>query len=177
VTKANRDRGVLTERKVANYLRGHGFPNAERAVKTGLKTIDREVADPGDITGTPGLVWQVKALRPLVRAEREVVPWMRETERQRADANADLGILVVRRDQRPEPEWFAYLPVADLCGRIGGAYPAGLVELLHDRDALVVIPARLYLGDLVTLLRAQGWGTPATEPPGTDSPVALTALP
>lgn len=173
MTKAHRDRGVLTERKVANYLRAHGFPHAERAVKTGMRTIDRAVADPGDITGTPGLVWQVKALRPLVAAEREVVSWLHETERQRLDGKADLGVLVVRRDQRPESEWFAYLPLADLYGMRGLLLPGPLAEIL-ERDALVAMPVRLYLGDLVTLLRAQGYGDPLG--PATAAPV-MTALP
>lgn len=170
MTKANRDRGVLTERKVANYLRAHGFPHAERAVKTGMRTIDRAVADPGDITGTPGLAWQVKALRPLVRAEAEVVRWSHQTEQQRAEARADLGVLVVRRDQRAEAEWFAYVPLADLYALTGHrwtiAAPWG-----DDRAAAVAVPVRLYLGDLVTLLRSCGYGTPLDAQPATGGAV------
>jgi len=165
VTKADRDRGVVTERKLATYLREHGFPHAERAVKTGVVTRGRTVVDPGDITGTPGLVWQSKALRPITRAENEVLPWMRETEQQRAGAGADLGVLVLRRDQRPTEQWFAFLPMSDAFGRLGGAYPAALLELLDgDREALIARPVRFYLGDLVTLLRGAGWGDPIVEP-------------
>ena len=161
MTKAHRDRGVVTERMVAKYLREHGFANAERAVKTGVRTIDREVADPGDITGTPGLVWQVKALKPLTRAEATVPAWLAETEQQRAGASAALGILVVRRDQREPEQWFAFVPLADLYAAAGVEVPR---VLNVDRDAVVQQAARLYLGDLVTLLRSWGYGDPIVEP-------------
>jgi hypothetical protein len=178
VTKSHRDRGVVTEQLLARFLRGHGFPHAERAVRTGVRTADRTVADPGDITGTPGLVWQAKALKPITRAENNVLPWMVETEQQRADAGADLGVLVLRRDQRPPEQWFAFLPLADAFGRLGGAYPAALLDHLDDRETLVAWPARFYLGDLVTLLRGCGYGDPLTDPrPALEAPVPMTATP
>lgn len=179
MTKSDRDRGVVTERKLAIYLRAHGFPHAERAVKTGVRTRDRTVDDPGDITGTPGLVWQAKALRPLTRAENEVPAWMLETEQQRAGARANLGILVLRRDQRPTEQWFAFVPLVDLYGLRGLLLPGPLADIL-DRAALVAWPARLYLGDVVTLLRAVGYGDPLPEtvlPATGDSPVVMTATP
>jgi hypothetical protein len=180
VTKSDRDRGVVTERKLATFLREHGFPHAERAVKTGVVTRTRTVVDPGDITGTPGLVWQSKALRPLTRAENEVPAWMLETEQQRAGANADLGVLVLRRDQRPVEQWFGFVPLLDLY-RLRGVE---LLEPLHsataDRIVALTMPARLYLADLVTLLRSCGYGEALAEPlrPATDDgPALMTALP
>lgn len=185
MTKAHRDRGVATEQLAARFLREHGFPGAERAVKTGLRTVDRAVADPGDLTGTPGLVWQIKALKPLTAAENLVPRWMVETEQQRAAAHADLGLLVVRRDQRPAEQWFAFLPLPDLHG-LCGVTEDGRVRLDNpgpwgdDRDAFVRWPARLYLGDLVTLLRVCGYGDPLPAEPGPatgDGPVVMTAMP
>lgn len=173
MTKTHTDRGKVTERMLAIYLREHGFPNAERAVRTGVRTPGREVVDPGDITGTPGLVWQSKSLRPITAAENSVLGWMRETDEQRLGASADLGILVVRRDRRPAEEWFAYLPLADLFGTRGVMLPMPLADLA-DRGAELAVPVRLYLGDLVTFLRAIGYGNPIVEP---EPPVALTALP
>ena len=179
MTKTHTDRGKVTERMLANYLRAHGYPSAERAVKTGVRTVDREVVDPGDITGTPGLVWQAKALRPLTRAENEVPAWMLETEEQRVGANADLGVLVVRRDQRPPEQWFAFVPLADLYALHGITGPAVLGIPSPDRLVILTVPARLYLGDLVTLLRRCGYGDPITEPqPATgDGPAVMRALP
>lgn len=173
MTKAHTDRGKESERILVRYLVPHGFPNAERSVRTGLRTRDRELPDLGDIAGTPGLVWQVKAMKPLTRAENEVPRWMLETERQRAAAGADLGILVVRRDQRPAEQWFAFLPVADLYGVLGGLNDGRTGPWVvdgpwgsgGDRGAVVAWPCRLYLGDLVTLLRSTGWGDPMPETP------------
>jgi hypothetical protein len=181
VTKSDRTRGVVTERKLAIYLREHGFPHAERAVKTGVVTRDREVVDPGDITGTPGLVWQSKALRPLTRAENEVPAWLLETEQQRAGANADLGVLVLRRDQRPTEQWFAFVPLLDLYRLRGVELPEPLHSAMsRDRIVALTMPARLYLGDLVTLLRSCGYGEALHEPvsiEGTDGPVLMRATP
>lgn len=179
MTKTDRTRGVVTERKLATYLREHGFPHAERAVKTGVVTRTRTVVDPGDITGTPGLVWQSKALRPLTRAENEVPSWMLETEEQRVGASADLGVLVVRRDQRPAEQWFAFVPLADLYALHGVTGPDVLGIPAPDRLEILAVPARLYLGDLVTLLRGRGYGTPIVEPvrPALDTLSVMTATP
>jgi len=153
----------VTERLAVTYLRGHGFPNAERSVRTGYRVAGRELVDAGDIDGTPGLAWQLKALKPLTAAENAVPGWMTETERQRVAAGADLSVLVVRRDQRPAEQWFAFLPLVDLIA-LGAGVPLADEHLTVNRLADVAIPARLYLGDLVTLLRSRGYGDPITEP-------------
>ena len=177
MTRGDRTRGVVTERKLATFLREHGFPHAERAVKTGVVTRTRTVVDPGDITGTPGLVWQAKALRPLTRAENEVPAWMHETEQQRVGASADLGVLVVRRDQRPAEQWFAFVPLVDLYRLRGVELPEPMRH--GDRLAELAMPARLFLADLVTLVRSCGYGDPLVDPvrPATEAPVAMRALP
>src|SRR5688500_3530498 len=58
--KYSREKGATAERHLVAWLRTHGWPGAERAVRTGYRTADRTSVDPGDVTGTPGLVWQVK---------------------------------------------------------------------------------------------------------------------
>jgi hypothetical protein len=105
---------------------------------------------------------------------------MLETETQRAAADADLGVLVVRRDQRPAEQWFAFLPLVDLYG-LREVLPFGPLADL-DRQTVAAWPARLYLGDLVTLLRASGYGQPLPDEPvlpatRLEPPVAMTALP
>jgi len=173
VTKAHTERGKETERMLVRYLQAHGFPAAERAVRTGYRSRTRTTVDPGDVTGTPGLVWQAKALRPLTAAENAVPRWLAETEVQRAGQAAALGVLIVRRDQRPAEQWFAFVPLADLYAAAGVEVPA---VLLVERDAVVQQATRLYLGDLVTLLRSWGYGDPVVEPtpPATLAPVDLS---
>ncbi|MCP3799761.1 hypothetical protein NLX83_10875 [Allokutzneria sp. A3M-2-11 16] len=146
---ANRRRGAEAERKVAGWLRDHGFPGAERAVRTGFTTGGRTVADPGDITGTPALVWQVKD-----QAREAVEAWLDETEQQRlggpGTVPADLGLLVVRRRGKADVgRWWVWLPAAQLVALVADA-----------RTPAVSRPVRMELGDLVPLLRAAGYGEP-----------------
>ena len=139
--RSNRNRGLTAERDVAKWLRCHGFPHAERSVKTGMTTADRAVADEGDLTGTPGLVWQVKCV-----AREDITGWMAETEQQRLAADANVGILIQRRAGKSDPgRWWAWIPASDLgylattaMGGVGTGFPvrmelAHLVPLLHDR--------------------------------------------
>src|SRR6476469_3650305 len=92
---ANRRRGAEAERKVAVWLRENGFPGAERAVRTAYTAGGRTAVDPGDITGLPAIVVQVKD-----DASNAVEAWLAETEQQRLGAPgtvpAHLGLLVVR---------------------------------------------------------------------------------
>jgi hypothetical protein len=90
--RSNRRKGHDAERAVCRWLRDNGFPGAERSVRSGFTAHDRTVADAGDITGVPGLVFQVKDV-----ARSDVPAWMAETELQRQAAGADHGLLVQRR--------------------------------------------------------------------------------
>jgi hypothetical protein len=154
MTAAHTNRGKTTERMVVRWARDHGYPHAERVRRTGYTVHGRTDADEGDIDLAPGVVIQVKALRPASRAERAIGRWMAETEAQRHAGGADLGILVVRRDGTADVgEWWAWLPLTSL-------------ELLRSDGTLPpadTTPVRLQLGHLVTLLRAAGYGSPATE--------------
>lgn len=76
--------GTGAEVAVVKYLRDNGFAQAERRALAGIH-------DQGDVAGTPGLVWEVKARRTLA-----LPAWLRETEKERARAKADFGILVVK---------------------------------------------------------------------------------
>ena len=47
----NKQKGTSFETLVADFLTDNGFPYAERRALAGVN-------DKGDITGTPGLVWE-----------------------------------------------------------------------------------------------------------------------
>lgn len=77
-------KGTAGETAFVNYLVPNGFPGAERRALSGAY-------DQGDVTGTPGLVWEVK------NCKKYTIPkWLRETETERFNANADFGILIVK---------------------------------------------------------------------------------
>jgi hypothetical protein len=80
----SKQKGTAFERLIADYLRRY-WPYADRAPLTGNK-------DRGDISGTPGLVWECKNAKTIKLSE-----WLEEAETERANAEADLGILVVKR--------------------------------------------------------------------------------
>lgn len=77
-----RAKGTAAETAVADYLRGHGFPHAERRALHGSRDL-------GDITGVPGVVVEVKAA-----VSADYGGWLREADAERANAAARLAIVV-----------------------------------------------------------------------------------
>ena len=154
-------RGKLTERLAARWFREHGFPGAERIVRTGYAAADRTAEDEGDIGLCPGAIVQVKALRPANRAERAVPTWLVQTEVQRVAAGAEIALLVVRRDGTADVgEWWAWLrttvvvlPLDPLVGTV-------------DLHAAAAVPIRLQVADAAQLLRGAGYGDPVLDPNG-----------
>lgn len=152
----DRNRGAETERLAVKGLRGLGFPHADRTIRTGHGSARLDL---GDVDGTPGVVWQIKSMRPASRAETYVPGWLVETERQRKAASADVGVLVLRRERYLAPHWWAFVPLADLIDlgeleryeRIGGPPRRG-----------GLVPVRLELADLCALLCAAGYGETLT---------------
>jgi hypothetical protein len=137
----------------ARWLRDNGYPVCKRTVRTGYRAVTHELADQGDLDLCPGLIAQVKSLRPANRAERAVPDWMDEVEVQRKASQADVALLVVRREGTADVgEWWAWMPLfvlAHLSDWAGYEY-------------LSRTPVRLLLSDAVTLLRHAGYGTPLT---------------
>lgn len=151
-----RDIGTRAETAVVKVLRAHGFPQAERRALRGT-------ADAGDITGTPGLCWEVKGGDAARRAsDAQIIAWCAETEIERLHAGADYGILVVQRagiGPANAHRWWAVIPAADLAR----------IMLGNARHPLPPAPdphilARLHLGDLLRALRAAGYGEPLNDP-------------
>lgn len=158
MTAAHRRRGLVTEQMVCHWLRAHGFPGAERSVRTGYRTASRELPDAADVVLCPGVIAQVKSLSPASRAERAVPGWMAETEAQRVAAAADVALLIVRRPGTADVgEWFAYLPVGAvtvLC-----AIPVGWVDRCRPEvDRSGDAWARLEMAGAAYLLRRAGYG-------------------
>jgi len=65
-------------------LRKNGWPHAERLALQGK-------LDKGDVTGTPGVAWEVKNY-----AVSHWPQWLREAEAERINAGADYGIVVAK---------------------------------------------------------------------------------
>lgn len=147
----NRNKGAQAERDVARYLRGHGWPAAERKIDPGWRSRDRASADLGDIRCTPGLTWQVRYLRDMT--DRVVEYSLTEAEEQATAAGTDYAILVQRRPGKADPgHWWAWVRVLDLAVLTFG--PQITVRRREHHH-----PVRLQLAHLVDLLRINGYGT------------------
>jgi hypothetical protein len=148
-----RDIGTDAERAVERFLQANGWPQAEKRRLRGR-------LDAGDITGTPGICWEVKGGDAARTAsDRRVAEWLTETEIERANAGADLGVLVLqRRSIGPARagEWWAITTLATL---------TELTAVMIDAATYhaPAAPIRLLLGDLVRLLHAAGYGSPAPD--------------
>lgn len=91
MTARPKDIGTAGETAVVRALRELGFPYAERRALAGARDL-------GDITGTPGIVWEVKAGNAAKTAsDGQVAKWLDETERERINAGAQYGVLVLAR--------------------------------------------------------------------------------
>lgn len=150
----SRSRGIGTtaETAVVRYLRTRGFNHAERRALTGAH-------DQGDITGTPGLCWEIKSGRAAETASDGLIQdWLEETETERLNAHADIGILVTKRPgygPNRAASWWAHLDLVSWYALLNAHRPL-------DQD-LYSAPVRVHLSTLVPLLHTAGYGTPTPE--------------
>ena len=79
----SKQKGTLAETAVADYLK-QTFPAVERRALSGVN-------DKGDISNVPGCVIEVKNQRSY-----KIHEWMKETETERVNAAANLGVLVIK---------------------------------------------------------------------------------
>lgn len=161
--RANRRKGIQTERDLARYLRAW-WPDADRKPDTGYRTPERTYDDRGDIRGTPGVAWQAKYHhRPL--SDAEVRAAMTEAEQQAIAAAADYGVTVERRHGKANPaDWWAWLPAGDFAALVAAGQPGSHSSItgILARDPAAV-PVRLRLGDLLPLFTEAGYGEPGVD--------------
>ena len=146
IGRSSRNKGATVERQLAAWLRGHGWPHAERGRNNGFATAARSRGDGYDIDGCPGLLFDAKSTtdRPWL-----VPAWLRELADD-ADERGLLPILVVKQAGHTDPgRWWAWLLVSDLY-RAVYRDPA---ERFAER-----VPMCLELGHLAPLLHAAGYG-------------------
>lgn len=190
MTNRPKNLGTQAETAVARYLTEHGWPSCERRSLKGGK-------DQGDITGTPGVCWEVKYANSGIKMSE----WMGQTEEETYNARANLGILVakpkgvgMRRVGRwlaiTTPVWMDQMiaashvvleftePITYQIGKVTQLLESHRDELDGALRVVQAIPPRLkhfpqlwyrvmYLEEMVTLLHKAGYGD---EDPGGVSP-------
>ncbi len=131
------------ENAVARVFRENGWPEAERRRLKGA-------LDQGDlIVGDRRLCVEVKNGKAARSAsDNQITSWMHDTERERLNAGADIGILVVARKGIGYPNagnWAAYVPLWTVARLVAG--PPGHVSSLVRNT-----PVRFRLTELLNLL-------------------------
>lgn len=87
-------KGRTAENLWVAWLQANGWRYAERRRLTGA-------FDKGDITGTPGVTWEIKSQRTYKLPE-----WMRETEQERLNNNDDVAVLIIKPNGVAKPSEF-----------------------------------------------------------------------
>ncbi len=95
---APKRKGSAYERDVVGYLRGHGFPEAERAYGAGRPD------DVGDIANVPGVTMEVKNHNHI-----DLASFVDEAEHEAENARTPYGVAVVKRRQRPVAESYVVM--------------------------------------------------------------------
>lgn len=153
--RMSRNKGAQAERDLVAWLRTVGFGGAERAIRTGYRTATRTAADPGDITGAPGIVWSVKDA-----AVERLDVWLAELDAMAADPSIPrtvddtVRLLVHKRAGKSDPaRWWCWM-------RLQTLVPLVTLRYAVTRDAT---PLRMELGHVIPLLRAVGYGDSTEE--------------
>jgi hypothetical protein len=140
--------GTAAETAVVRYLRDNGFPMCERRALHGT-------TDLGDVTGIPGLVIEVKAGEAAHKASpRQIKAWLDETETERLNAKADIGLLVTARSRQNVRNWWCVMTMRT---------NQKLMGYDIDREPLASLPCYLTLESAAILLRKAGWGEPLKD--------------
>lgn len=130
----SKDKGTLAESALAEYLQLNGWPYAERRALAGA-------ADRGDITGTPGVVWEVK----YAGAGLRMAEWLQETLVEQGNARARHGILVIKPKGlgvRRVGSWFAVM--------VNAGYERLLIDLQEKTSDVPIFSAEHhYVADRV----------------------------
>ncbi len=141
--------GTACETAVVRYLQANGFPHAERRALRGE-------LDAGDVTGCPGIAIEIKGGEAAKSAsDAQIEAWLVETETERINANAEIGLLVTQRKAfgpKNAGQWWATLRLDNVLSGDDPIWSAPGWPAIRD------IPVRMHLSDAVRLLRVAGYG-------------------
>lgn len=143
----------MGETAVVRFLCANGWPGAERRAMRGQY-------DYGDVIGTPGICWEVKAGKVAeVAADCDVRTWQDQTDIEKKNSGAAVGILVLKRKAvsgANAGKWWAYIRTEDLYRLMDfdDAWPA---------EGCPTAWVRMQLKEAVRFLHFAGYGTPLTE--------------
>ena len=113
--KSARAAGSRFERLIADYLATHVDDRVDRRVKTGAK-------DRGDISGLRHMGQRIVIECKDYGGRLQPGPWIEETERERLNDDAGVGIVVAKRRGTTAPgDQFVLMTLADLVALLTGS--------------------------------------------------------
>jgi hypothetical protein len=134
-------KGKNAERAVVAYLKPI-FPDARRTVRTGYRNAVTSADDEGDIDGTPGLCFQVKALGTELVSGKVLNALHADV---RVQAGSRLPLILNKRNGRSDVgQWWVWLPVGDLV-MVKSGMPSYMV---NGAGTLVRVPLFNIISDL-----------------------------
>lgn len=149
MTRRPKDIGTATTTGAIRYaFHPAGYVNAELRNQAGDH-------DKGDIVGIPRVVIECKGGNAAETAGDGLVQkWLEETEAERRNAGADIGLLVMKRagyGPKRAGEWWCVMDIQDFTSLVIGSL-ARLVGTTYGT------PVRMHLRTAVALLKAAGYG-------------------
>lgn len=151
MTNKPRKIGTQFTTDVITYLRANGFEQAELRNQAGEH-------DKGDVVGIIDVAIECKGgARAETAGDALVERWLGETETERCNADAQVGILVMKRASYGKAnagKWWAVMPLDTVRHLVSDAF--------YDTNPYT-FPVRMHLAHAVQLLRAAGYGTPEQE--------------
>lgn len=114
MTNPSKDKGTRMETRAKRFLRDNGWPWCDRQPLRGNR-------DHGDLTVSrqPLIIAEVKYRdRPV--SQQQLADWMDETDKEAANANADLGVLIVARKGVQVGSWHAAMTAAGWLAVLAG---------------------------------------------------------
>lgn len=100
MTNTNKARGTAFETAVVNYLREHGYPDAERRALHGKH-------DRGDLIGVP---WAVECKN---HSRLDLAGWVAQARAEAVNAGAPVGVVVHKARGRGVADSYVTLTLAD----------------------------------------------------------------
>lgn len=126
------------------FLRDNGFPGADRQPLRGTD-------DQGDIAVTAGIIAEVKTgQRATAASPAQVLAWLDETDRERRNAGADIGLLILHPAGRHPGAWHVWTTQVQMAVMLGGVSEPGPDESM---------PVMCWLSDWAAAARGL-WGDP-----------------
>ena len=139
-----RDIGTRAETAIVRTARQFGFPHAERKPLYGSR-------DQADVALCPGVLIESKAGKAAETAsDNQIGEWMGEAEASRVNAGAAFCFLVTKRKGVGAPRarrWWAHTTLDVLLSLVDVPVP-------YSAEGVYV---RLTLGELLTMLKREGW--------------------